>query len=195
MKPQKQTWDRIAKKWNQYRNIPSPLVREFLQDRKGKLLDLGCGSGRNFKKQKNLEIYGTDFSQKMIDFAKKKNIAKELKLMHNQEVPYPDNFFDSTICFALLHCIKGKQNKIKIIKEIYRTLKPSSQALVSVWGRKSPRIKNKPKECYVPWKVNEKELRYIYIYDKDELEKELTDVGFKITRSWEERNINVIIEK
>lgn len=204
MKPnQKQTWNKIAPKWAKYRQTPSPAAIDFLQNKSGKILDLGCGSGRNFlksfKDKPDTTIYGIDFSQKMINYAKQRadklKIKIELKQADSTSLPYQDNFFDSAICTALLHCIEGKQKRIKTIKEIFRTLKSQSQAFISVWGRKSPRIKNKPKECYVPWKAGEKQLRYTYIYDNEELEKELTRAGFKIIRAWEERNINFIVEK
>ena len=195
MKSQKQVWDNIAPLWSKYRNKPSPTTIEFLKNKKGKLLDIGCGSGRNFTKKQNLQIYGIDFSEKMLEFAKEKKIAKQLKLMQNQEIPYPNNFFDSAICVAILHCIKTKKNRTKLLKELNRTLKPGSKALVSVWGRESPRLKNKPKECHIPWKADEKQLRYTYIYNKTELEKELKQAGFKIIKGWEEQNVNFIVEK
>ncbi len=200
---QQQVWNKIAEQWNKYRETPSPTVINFLKNKTGKILDLGCGSGRNFSAiPKTAEIYAIDFSQEMLEHAKKKNIAEELTLSTTDKIPYKDNFFDSIICIALLHCIPKKQHRKNTIKEIYRTLKPKSQALISVWSRSSPRLKNKSKECFIPWTTSkqsekhiEKQERFTYIYDKEELEKEVTQAGFTIIKSWEERNLNIIAEK
>jgi ubiquinone/menaquinone biosynthesis C-methylase UbiE len=190
---------------------------------------LGCGSGRNFSamthtsvspagvifnnnsgQKKDVNLYAVDFSGEMIKFADKK--AKELKLnakiekSESDKLSFEDNFFDSTICVAVLHCIDSKKKRVNTLKEIYRTLKPGSEAFISTWGKNSPRLKGKGKECFVSWSVkNDKESRkgereikqerYTYVYDLEELEKEVLYAGFKIEKIWEERNVNVIVRK
>lgn len=208
---QEKVWDEIAKHWNDFREVPSPSVVGFLKDKKGRVLDLGCGSGRNFSAmKKDVKLYAVDFSKEMLDYSAKK--AAEMKLnavfekAETDKLPFEDDFFDATICAAVLHCIETKKKRQKTIKEIYRTLKPGCEAFISSWGRNSPRLKNKPKECFVPWSVkNDKEFRkgegeikqerYTYIYDLEELKKEVEDAGFKIEKIWEERNVNVIVRK
>jgi len=196
---QEKVWEKIAEKWDKSRGIPSPTVINFLKNKKGKILDVGSGSGRNFPAlNKNAEIYAVDFSEKMLKFAEKN--AERLRLnvktfcFNSDSLPFKDNFFDSAICIAILHCIPEKQKRQKTISELYRTLKPESQALISVWGKNSPRLKNKAKECFIPWASAGQE-RYTYIYGRNELETEVKNAGLKIVRSWEERNVNIIAEK
>lgn len=211
VKNQELVWDEIASNWNDFRETASPSVVEFLRDKKGDILDLGCGSGRNFAAMaKDANIYAVDFSGEMLKFAEKK--SKDLKLnvitekSESDKLSFKDNFFDATICVAVLHCIDSKEKRQNTIKEIYRTLKPGSDVFISVWSNQSPRLKGKGKECFVSWSVkNDKELRkkekeikqerYTYIYDLEELEKEVLDAGFKIEKIWEERNVNVICRK
>lgn len=195
---QKSVWNSIANAWSEFRQTPSPTVIDFLKDKKGKILDLGCGSGRNFMKIKSGKLYGLDFSENMIELAKKDAIKKkldvELKVM-SKKIPYEKEFFDSAICIAVLHCLNKKEQKI-MIDELYRVLKKNGKALVSVWGRKSPRLRNAKKESYIGWKTGEtKQLRYTYIYNLEELKEQLKKAGFKILEAWEERNINVVVEK
>lgn len=201
MNNQKKVWENIAPSWNIYKKIPSPTVKNFLKQINGNILDLGCGSGRNFLKLKNSKIFAVDFSPKMIKYAKetanKKKINTSLYTMDASKLDFPDNFFNGILCWALLHCIKGKNKRKKILKEIKRTLKPNGKLLISCWGKKSPRLKNQKKECFVPWTIKEnfKEKRYTYIYDLSELKKELKDTGFFIEKIWEQRNINAICQK
>jgi ubiquinone/menaquinone biosynthesis C-methylase UbiE len=199
---QEKVWDKIAEKWNLFRETPSPTTKDFLKDKKGKILDLGCGSGRNFPAfNKDSSVYALDFSEQMLKHAKEKakRLGVNASFFHSgtDNLKFEDNEFDSIICIAVLHCIPEKKARIDTLREIYRTLKPGSQVLISVWGRKSPRLKDKPKECYVPWTIRgeDKQERFTYIYDKDELEKEVKSAGLKIIQSWEERNINIVAEK
>ena len=76
---QEQVWDKIAKKWRTFREKTPLEVEEFLKRKRGKVLDLGCGSGRNFIKNKNIIFYGVDFSEKMLSFAEKMQKEKKSK--------------------------------------------------------------------------------------------------------------------
>lgn len=197
---EKQTWNSIAEKWNQHRKNPYPLIKKFLSDKKGKILDLGCGSGRNFSAFQTEEIYASDFSENMISLAEKKakTLNKKIRTYINpsDNLPFKNNFFDSLICIAVLHCIPSEQKRIKTLKEIHRVLKPNSKALITTWSKNSSRLKNKPKSCFIPWTINQtKEQRYTYTYNLKELEKQLLDTGFKIIKIWQDKNINAIVEK
>lgn len=210
-KEQERTWDNISEKWSEFREIPSPSVIDFLKNKEGNILDLGCGSGRNFSAMhKNSKIYAVDFSEKMLKYALEKADSLKLKIelvkSSSYFLPFEDNFFDSAICTAVLHCIPERENRIKTLKELNRTLKKNGKAFISVWGRNSPRLKNKPKECFIPWSVQSKkpsrlkegklkEERYTYIYELKELQEEIIMAGFKIEKAWEERNINFIVRK
>lgn len=199
---QEKVWDNISRYWNKFKVRKSPSVEKFLKGRRGEILDLGCGSGRNFMKIKGLEWVAVDFSAKMVGYAKEK--AKKLKIdmdvikSDSTKLSFEDNSFDSVLCIAVIHCISPAAKRKKTLKEIYRVLRPGGEALIATWGMKSPRLKNKKKECYVPWTLKylkEKQLRYTYIYDLNELVKLCEKVGFEIVSSWEERNVNVIVRK
>ncbi len=198
---QEKVWNKISESWREFKTKISPAVENFLKDKKGKVLDVGCGSGRNFLKIDGLEWFGVDFSEKMLEYAKsnadKKGIKIELKKSKSSKLPYENNFFDCVLCVAVLHCIDSADERKNTIEEIYRVLKPNCEALISVWGRKSPRLKTKKKECFISWtiKENSKIKRYTYVYDKNELENLVKETGFEIAKSWEERNINLIIRK
>jgi len=201
---QEKVWDEIAKDWRKFRVKTPPEVKTFLKKQRGNILDLGCGSGRNFMKLPHTNLYGVDFSSKMIELAKKyankTNLKIKLKKARAHKLPFKDNFFDAILCFSLIHCIDSAKKREKTLKEIYRVLAPKGEAFISVWGRKSRRLKGigLEKEVKINWTIKEKELlvkRYTYIYDKKELEGLVKSLGFKIKKSWEDKNINVILTK
>lgn len=204
---QEKVWDSIAKRWQEYRKVKDKNLTDFLKNKKGKLLDVGCGSGRNFSKNKYLKIYGIDFSKKMLSFArieaKRLGINVNLKKAKTEEIPFDDGFFDYVICNAVLHCIDTPKKRRDTIKEIFRILREGGLAYISVWSRNGPRL-NKIKEikagvneCFIPWTVGKiKYPRYTYLFGKIEMKKMLEDAGFKII-SFEDdgRNLNFIVKK
>jgi len=199
MQSQQEVWENISFPWNEYRKNPLKEVTEFLKDKKGKLLDLGCGNGKNII-EFNGTIYGVDFSKNQIKNAKKlaKNKKVNAKFFNSKasNLEFNNNFFDSVIFIATLHSIDSEKERLKSLEELYRVLKPNSFALISVWSRNHKRIKNKPKEALIPWTFKGKKyLRYYYIYKKNELEKLLKSIGFKIMKSWEDMNLFFIVEK
>ena len=47
---QQKIWDNIAKEWFEFKTKPAEHTLQFLKNKKGKILDLGSGSGRHLKK-------------------------------------------------------------------------------------------------------------------------------------------------
>ena len=85
---QENIWDKIADKWNEFRTHSHRDVEEFLDKQKGRVLDLGCGSGRNFRKVDGVDLTGVDFSNELLKHAKvnaeKKNINVEAGKKKNE---------------------------------------------------------------------------------------------------------------
>ncbi|MEM3113210.1 MAG: methyltransferase domain-containing protein [Candidatus Pacearchaeota archaeon] len=207
---QEEVWDEIAPLWNKYKingfGTKDSILEEFISKDDKKVLDLGCGSGRNFISLKeagfNGELYGVDFSQEMLKYAeenaKKFNIGFTGEKSKVGKLSFKDNFFDKVICIATLHCVELSEERKSAISEMYRVLKPKGKLLITVWNKNTKRWKNKPKEKHVSWKVEEgKVWRYYYLYDQEELIEDLEKTGFKILKANNPiaRNIVLIAEK
>lgn len=197
---QQEIWDKIAPEWNKFRIRTFEEVVEFLENKKGNILDLGCGTGRNFIKIKGT-IYAVDFSSEMIKFAKinaeKKHVKTEFFVSSLENLPFENNFFDSAIFIAVLHCIPESENRENSLKELLRILKPNAEVLITVWSKNHKKLLNHPKDATISWKTKTKELhRYYYLYDKKELQELLKKVGFEINFIEEDnKNIIVIVKK
>jgi ubiquinone/menaquinone biosynthesis C-methylase UbiE len=187
---QQEIWDKLAGWWNKYRNKPIPEVEEFLKNKKGKVLDDGCGSGRNLIAISGIEYYGVDFSKEMLKHAEencKRSGAKAVFFKAEaDELPFESNFFEGIVCTSTIHLIKEPERRRKALEEIYRTLKKGKDALISVWNKEENEdLKNiKGKESLVSWKLDGKNYkRYYYFYEKKEMEDILKKIGFKIIRN------------
>ncbi len=182
---QREVWDSIADKWAEYREEPIGEVTNFLKDKSGNVLDLGCGSGRNLCFI-NGKIFGVDFSKEQVNNAYKK--AKSLTINFEGVVadccklPFDDCFFDSAICISTIHCIKGEDERKKAVSELFRVLKHGSSAFISVWNKHGPRAKGK-KEEHVGFFVDGVSYkRYYYYFDEEEFFNLLKSVGFEIIK-------------
>lgn len=205
---QKEVWDKIAVSWKTFKITPIKEVIDFLKNKKGNVLDLGCGSGRNFTKINGI-TYGVDFSENMLRYAeehaREKNIDVKLIKSDVISLPFKNNFFDQAIFVATLHCVPSSKKRKQALRELLRIIKPKARALITVWDYNQPRFRNKRKESLLPWKYkNKKYMRYYYLYDKEEIVNLLKKVGFKIVKVYDKKdssgyysrkNIIVIIEK
>jgi ubiquinone/menaquinone biosynthesis C-methylase UbiE len=196
--PQEEVWDKIAPEWHKFKQIPSEFSKDFLKKCRGNILDLGSGSGRHLTKIKNGKMYLVDFSEKMIELAKKK--AKKMKINAEffvtdmTKLPFEKNFFDYSICICALHCLEPKNHK-KVISELYRVMKKSSKSLISVWNFNSKRFNQKNgKEKLIGWR--DKGKRYYYLFEEKEIHDLFKKAGFKIISSHNsEMVINFIVQK
>ena len=185
---QEKIWDNIAKPWKKYVVKKIPGVEKFLKNKKGKVIDLGCGSGRNMIPNKNIKYTGIDFSLKQLEKAKEylKDNQMKAKLIKSEASnlkEIKDNTFDYGLFIAALHCIETPEKRKKSLEELYRVLKPKAKALITVWDSEDKRfshIKNKG-DIYMAWREdNIPHMRYYYLYKKQELKELIKSSRFKI---------------
>jgi len=96
---------------------------------KGKILDVGCGSGQliEWLKRHGWEVYGVDISSKAAKEANKRG----LNVFHGEliDVKFPKNFFDTVIASQVLEHV---MNPMKLLREINRILKQDALLIVGV---------------------------------------------------------------
>ena len=93
-------------------------IRKFISIEKGtKLLDVGCGNGFfTYYFDQVCDVYGIDFSEKMIDL----NPVKNKAVMNAEELKFEDNSFDVIFCHALLHHVDDIDKVIQEMKRVSR---------------------------------------------------------------------------
>ena len=129
-------YDRLEKK------AVSRYLRQNAQERK--LLEVGCGTGHwsQFFSDCGFEVTGVDISERMINIAQNKNIARaSFQIADGHSLPFADNSFDVTVTITTL---EFAGNAELVLQEMARcTRQPSGQLLIGVLNRLSPLNRNR----------------------------------------------------
>ena len=174
--------------WPTIRNLPTKLKKGC------KILEAGCGNGKNldYLKLHGMNVYGIDFSEKLLGICKNKNLNVRYADIRN--IPFPDNYFDCVISPAVIHHLKFETDRYKAIDEMLRVCKPNCRIIVSVWAVEQDDDSNRKfvfGDNFVSWK---NQYRYYFIYNKVNLLKFLEK--YNIERLfWEKGNWYFIIKK
>ena len=111
-----------------------------------RLLDIGCGTGtfarRVLKEHRTAEVWGVDFSRKMIAAGAHHNQACESRMRlvqaDSESLPMADNTFDVVTCSNSFH---HYPNQKSAVTEMHRVLRPGGRLLIvdgyrdRLWGR------------------------------------------------------------
>ena len=96
---------------------------------KGKILDIGCGSGSIlfFLKELGWDTYGVEISSTACKYARE--IGLKVWCGELTDVEFPSEFFDVV---RLNHVLEHIRNPRKTMEEIRRIIKPSGKVIVSI---------------------------------------------------------------
>ena len=129
-------YDEFAKTYEENRGLfdMSAVLDDFysgLEQKKGKLLDLGCGAGEPVARyfvDRNWSVTGVDFSEKMIELVSK--YVPEMQSIHadmNAVKFEPNQFNAITACYSLFH-IPANTHAV-LFEKMYRWLQPNGKVL------------------------------------------------------------------
>ena len=194
------SWNWVTEFFNKY--VESDIESDLESNNKVvKVLDIGCGGGRNIKTYQtdNIEIMGLDNSSEFIKLCRTDGLNVVLSDM--TQIPFLDNYFDNLIVIASFHHLTNKDDRNKALSEMSRILKNGGTMMVSIWSKTQPaktkRTFDNWGDVLVPWKNLKGEIfeRYYYIFKIEEIEKLFLDNGFKIiSHTWECGNEVFILE-
>jgi SAM-dependent methyltransferase len=190
-----------------------------------KILDLGCGNGRLLQifKGKNIDYFGVDSSEKLIEIAKKRYPNKKFQVADALNLPFPNNYFDKIYSIAVLHHIPSVEFRRRFLKEAKRVLKPEGLLILTVWNwwdfwrgwflgnyfkfitkytllKIFGKSKLDFKDVFIPW--GDKIQRYFHCFTLKELSSlvreinfQIKDLGYLNRNKTKKANIYLIAEK
>jgi SAM-dependent methyltransferase len=177
-----------------------PGVKNFLDSLppNSKVLDIGCGNGKNMKYREDLQMFGVEHSHALTDIC----LKQDLRVIHGdaREIPFKDNSFDAIIMIAVIHHINPDEHH-KVLSEIQRILVPGGKCLITNWAVEQP--ENAKRQFHkglnmVTWKGKETVPLPYWVMDKN-LAVEFTNnipSGLKFMNlEWDAGNWNFTLQK
>lgn len=117
-----------------YKDVLNAIYKEVLESEAKKILDIGFGTGTLTRRlyEKNLEVYGQDFSEEMIKIAQEK--MPEAKLFAGDFTKglvgfLKENKYEAIIATYSLHHLTDDE-KTPFIKSLYSLLNPGGEILI-----------------------------------------------------------------
>ncbi len=100
-----------------------------------KILDAGCGGGRNLVwfLKKEMEIFALDQDADAINYLQSLHThldKTKFQVAEITKIPFENNFFDHVISSAVLHFAKSVSDFKKMMKEMVRVLKPGGSLFI-----------------------------------------------------------------
>lgn len=148
------------------REFVSYFLEKNLSSNNSKLLDVGCGTGKNVESFGKFGIvWGMDSSSQAINFCKKRGLKNIVK-GSVEKIPFTKAFFDCVTALDVLEHVDDSS----LVKEIHRVLKSDGFLVVTVpafpmlWSRWDDVLHHKRR------------------YVKNTLNKLLEDNGFKVIK-------------
>ena len=116
-------------------NIDIYLLDQILKERfnsTNKILDAGCGSGRNLQYfiNNNFDVYGIDSNENRIKSLKNLNNNQNFKVAKLEAIPFNKDYFDYIICNAVLHFANNEIHFFKMFSELFRVLKTNGTLFI-----------------------------------------------------------------
>ncbi len=155
---------------------PTDSIEKFskLLPPKAKLIDIGCGSGRDAKLFNDLDIHvaGIDFCSNLLEIAKNHAPLSEFQLMDIESIQFPDSTFDGAWAACSLGHI-SKNALPAVLKKIHSLLKQGGYFYLALKEGKGESLEID--ERY------EGEVKKFWSYfEAEELKKFLQQAHFKI---------------
>jgi len=144
--------------------------------KKAKVLDIGCGSGRDahYFNDYGLDVTAIDLSENMLKEAKSRVPDVKFKKMDMTNTKFKDNHFDGIWIMATLTSV-SKKDALATLKEAARVLKHDGVLYLAVKEGSGEFTKEKPEYDNYP--------KFYSHYSQLEMESLLSESGFTLLRS------------
>jgi ubiquinone/menaquinone biosynthesis C-methylase UbiE len=155
--------------------LVEPSIQKFIRliPRNGKILDAGCGPGRDSRRFSELgySVVGVDLADRMVAFAKRLAPSVDFRVMDIRSMEFPDASFDGAWANSSLMFMK-KKDAPRALRELHRVMKKGGCMFL--------RFKEGEGEGMAVDKRYGDAEKYTAYYGRDELIKLIEGSGFSV---------------
>lgn len=165
-------------------NVDIYLLDQILKGRfegKLKLLDTGCGEGRNlhYFAENGYSVFGCDPNPMAIKMAQMtyKNVPRENFIVSAiEELILPEASFDAIICAAVLHFAKDESHFNKMLSNLSRLLKKDGVLFIRM--ATTAGVETKPNQGFS------------YVLPKENIDVVFANAGLQLLEPWKSVVVN-----
>jgi ubiquinone/menaquinone biosynthesis C-methylase UbiE len=169
------TYEEIAKSFSSTRHTPWPSVKNFLQDlpEGAKVLDAGCGNGKNMLIRNDLKMKGCDTCENLLKICTERGL--DVCYGNLKALPFENSSFSHVISIAVLHHLTTQEDREKGLSELLRVLQPGGTLLLVVWALEQKLTEKftpiNEHDFFVSWKTDTGYVqRYYHLFSESEIE-------------------------
>lgn len=143
--------------------------------RKGKILDVGCGTGDTLVLLKELgwDVYGLEIDQNAVAVAKKRGLRNVTLGGYARISLFKDNYFD---VIRLYHVIEHIPNPSECLRLLYKKLKPGGEVILG-----TPNFQSMTSSIFGRYWYNLDTPRHVFIFSPKTLSMLVRKEGFSYT--------------
>lgn len=165
-------------------NVDIYLLDQILKGRfegKLKLLDAGCGEGRNLQYfvENGYSVFGCDPNPMAIKMAQMthKNVSRENFIVSSiEDLLLPEASFDAIICAAVLHFANDEAHFKQMIKNLSRMLKKGGVLFIRM--ATTAGVETKPNQGFT------------YVLPKENIDNVFANAGLQLLEPWKSVVVN-----
>lgn len=180
------TYERIADSYADARRHPFPEVLAFLDalSARSRVLDVGCAHGRHVVPAllAGHAAAGMDLSRRFLSIARSRMPSAGWVQGSATALPFREGAFDACLSISMLHHLPTEADRLAVLREIRRVLRPGGRVLVAVWDKDQPRFRDAPSaDVEVPWPLPDgaKVSRSYHLFSDGELERLIITSGLE----------------
>ena len=158
-------------------------------DRKGVVLDAGCGSGKYSipLRMRGFDVVGIDVSFRALKMLREIGEARRLEInmmaANVFQLPFKDNSFNMVWCYGVIQHLLSEERE-RAVEEFHRALNKGGYLFLEVFGKEDMRYGGIEVE---PDTFSRKNGIIYHYFGRSELENLLKDFSFEITESRKEK--------
>lgn len=162
-----------------------------------KILDYGCGTGRNMEfihSESGVPVDGTDIPQQLEKEKKRHDKLRNLGMTIEASELIENGFYDYILNTHVLNVISSDDVKKMVLVDMYKKLKPGGQAFIEV-RTKSDVEGAKTKERFGDgWRIKKgSKFTYQEAISKEKMVNMLTEIGFNIKEHIFNSNRHIVV--